>query len=141
MISKHKAMQDWVQSFLEDNYLYFESTSAYPGVRTLVPNFGDYVRSTDILGNKYKSYTFVFIGYEQIDIGTSDVNVNNMEIMDEFNNWLETQSRLENYPDFGIKCSEYEIIPLQNMANVATIEEDGLAKYMLAARIDYKEEE
>ena len=141
MISKHKAMQDWVQSFLEDNYLYFESTSAYPGVRTLVPNFGDYVRSTDILGNKYKSYTFVFIGYEQIDIGTSDVNVNNMEIMDEFNNWLETQARLENYPDFGIKCSEYDIIPLQNMANVATIEEDGLAKYMLAARIDYKEEE
>lgn len=139
--SKHKAMQDWVASFLKDNYLYFESASAYPNVRALVPNYGEYLRKTDVCGFKYKSYTFAFVGYEQLDIGgTSDVNIHNMEIMDAFNEWLIQQQAEQNFPDFGELCSEYEIVPLQNMANLATVSDDGLAKYMLAARIDYKEE-
>ncbi len=140
MINKHKVMQDWVQSFLDDNYLYFESTESYPNVRMLVPNYGDYTRYTDILGNKYKSYSFVFVGYERIDYGTSDINTENMEIFDKFNEWLETQKQEGNFPDFGTNCSEYDIIILQNMANLATITDDNLAKYMLGARIDYKEE-
>lgn len=140
-ISKHEAMLNWIQPFLEDNYLYFESADAYPGVRELVPNYGDYVNKTDILGNKYKSYSFVFIGYESIDTGTSDVNLRNMELFDNFNEWLEKQKDEENFPDFGDKCSEYDIIILQNMANLAMVTEDNIAKYMLGARIDYKEEE
>lgn len=140
MVNKHKAMQDWVQQFLDDNYLYFESTDAYPNVRTLVPNYGDYLRGTDILGTKYKSYSFVFVGYEEIDPGTSDTNTENMSVFDRFNEWLEEQKEAQNFPDFGDKCSEYDIIILQNMANIATITNDNLAKYMLGARIDYKEE-
>lgn len=140
MASKHKALQNWVQRFLDDNYLYFESADAYPNVRTIVPKYGDYLNKTDILGAKYKSYSFVFIGYEMIDTGTSDLNITNMEVMDEFTKWLEIQKEELNFPDFGDNCSEYEIIPLQNMANLAFISDDGLAKYMLGVRIDYKEE-
>lgn len=140
MASKHKALQNWVQRFLDDNYLYFESADAYPNVRTIVPKYGDYLNKTDILGAKYKSYSFVFIGYEMIDTGTSDLNITNMEVMDEFTRWLEIQKEEHNFPDFGDNCSEYEIIPLQNMANLAFISDDGLAKYMLGVRIDYKEE-
>ena len=51
------------------------------------------------------------------------------------------QKKLENFPNFGDKCHEYDIIILQNMANVAAIADDNLAKYMLGARIDYIEEE
>lgn len=138
--SKHKALQDWVEQFLTDNYLYFESADAYPNVRVMTPHYGDYVNRKDILGFKYKSYTFMFIGYESIDTGTSDVNIQNMEVMDAFNEWLEEQIENKNYPDFGETCSEYEIVPLQNMANLAMISDDGLAKYMLGVRIDYKEE-
>jgi hypothetical protein len=140
-VNKHKVMRDWVSQFLDDNYLYFESADAYPNVRVLVPDYGDYVNRTDILGNKYKSYSFVFIGYEQIDPGTSDNNIDNLSAFDSFNDWLEEQKENKNFPDFGEKCSEYDIIILQNMANIGTISEDGLAKYMLGVRIDYKEEE
>lgn len=140
MKSKHKIMQEWVQQFLDENYLYFESADAYPNVRVLVPNYGDYVNKTDILGNKYKSYSFVFVGYEEVDPGTSDINTDNLEIFDAFNEWLEEQKEKKNFPDFGDNCSEYDIIILQNMANLATITNDNLAKYMLGARIDYKEE-
>lgn len=139
-MSKHKIIQDWVQEFLENAHLYFESADAQPGIRTIVPQYGEYVNSTDICGFKYKSYTFIFIGYEQIDTGTSDVNTTNMEVMDEFTVWLEEQKEIGNFPDFGQNCSEYDIIPLQDMANLATIQENGLAKYMLGVRIDYKEE-
>jgi hypothetical protein len=134
-------MQDWVQGFLDENLLYFESSEAYPGVRTLVPNYGDYVNKVDILGNRYMSYSFVFIGYEYIDLGTSDVNINNMAVFDAFNDWLAEQKANGNYPDFGEKCHDYDIVILQNMANVAGIQDDNLAKYMLGARIDYIEEE
>lgn len=140
-VNKHKVMRDWVSQFLEDNYLYFESADAYPNVRVLVPNYGDYINRTDILGNKYRSYSFVFIGYETLDPGTSDVNVDNLAAFDAFNDWLEEQKENKNFPDFGEKCSEYDIIILQNMANIGTISEDGLAKYMLGVRIDYKEED
>ena len=141
MINKHKAMQDWVSQFLNDNYLYFEAAEAYPEVRTMVPNYGDYVRKKDILGNKYKSYSFVFVGYEQLDRGTSDTNIENMSVFDNFIDWLETQQANNNFPDFGPKCSDYEIVILQNMANLSFVTEDDLAKYMLGVRIDYKEEE
>ena len=69
-----------------------------------------------------------------------DVNVDNMYMVDQFNDWLAEQKELKNFPNFGDKCSEYDIIILQNMANLAYISDDGLAKYMLGARIDYKEE-
>lgn len=141
MINKHKVMQEWVQTFLDDNYLYFEYADEYPNVRTLVPNYGDYINKTDIVGNKYKSYSFVFIGYEHIDYGTSDINTRNMEIFDNFIEWLEEQKKIGNFPDFGDKCSEYDIIILQNMANLATLSADNVAKYMLGARIDYVERE
>ena len=139
-MSKHSALKEWVSGFLTDNYLYFESADAYPNVRVLVPNYGDYLRKTDICGFKYKSYSFVFIGYEHIDTGTSDINISNMELMDTFYEWIEEQKENKNFPNFGENCSEYDIIPLQNMANLATVSEDGLAKYMLGVRIDYKEE-
>lgn len=142
-MNKHKVMQEWVQQFLDDNYLYFESADEYPDARALVPNYGDYVRATDIVGNKYKSYSFVFIGYQRLDTGASDsdINTDNMEIFDKFIEWLEKQQRDRNFPDFGAKCSDYDIIILQNMANLGQVTEDNLAKYMLGARIDYVEEE
>lgn len=139
-VNKHRAMVDWVKPFLEGEYLYFESTEEYPHVRTLVPNYGDYVNYTDICGSKYKSYTFIFIGYEQIDPGTNDVNIDNMHIFDNFIEWLEEQKELKNFPNFGENCTDYEITPLQNMANLAQVSEDNLAKYMLGVRIDYKED-
>ncbi|MBR4377357.1 MAG: hypothetical protein IKP50_00505 [Bacilli bacterium] len=140
-VNKHEVMRDWVDEFLGSHgLLYFENADAEFGVRVLVPNYGDYVNRTDILGNKYKSYSFVFVGYETIDPGTSDVNIRNMQLFDDFVEWCETQKANNNFPDFGTNCSDYDIIILQNMANMSAMSEDYLAKYMLGVRIDYTEE-
>jgi hypothetical protein len=66
--------------------------------------------------------------------------MDNLAVFDSFNDWLEEQKELRNFPNFGDNCSEYDIIILQNMANISAISSDNLAKYMLGVRIDYKEE-
>ena len=138
-MSKHTIMQAWIQTFLTDNYLSFESVNAYPNVRTMIPQYGDYEFPPDILGNKHKSYTFAFVGYEQTDTGTSDVNSDNMEKFDLFSEWLDTQQTNKNFPNLGADTYKYEIVQLQNMANLALIDETGLAKYMFGVRIEYWE--
>lgn len=140
MINKHKALQDWVSTFLTDRFLHFESAEGLPESRIISPEQGNYTLYTDILGFKYKSYTFIFIGYEYIDEGTSEINTDNMYVFDEFTEWVEKQEEDKNYPDFGENCSEYTVYPLQNMAKLASVTKDGLGKYMLACRIEYKEE-
>lgn len=125
---------------MKNNHLYFQSAEGIPGIRVIVPKIGDYVNKTDILGAKYKSYSFMFVGFETLDTGTSKTNELNMQLFDDFNDWLEEQKDKENFPNFGDNCSEYDIILLQNMADLSYVDDDGVAKYMLGARIDYKEE-
>lgn len=139
-VNKHLVLQNWVSQFLTDNFLSFQSADAVPQARIIAPQYGDYVIKTDILGSKYKVYTFVFIGYETTTTGSGSQNTDNMQIFDNFNKWLEEQQDTRNFPNFGSNCSDYEISPLQNMANLATIDDAGLAKYMLAAKVNYKED-
>lgn len=138
-VNKHKVLQDWVQTFLDDRHLYFEQAENYPNIRTIVPNYGENVLRADILGNKYKQYTFVFVGYEQIDVGTSDTNTNNMRLFDDFADWIELQQKQGNHPDFGDDTEDYELSVVQNMANLAFVSDEGTAKYMLAVNINYVE--
>jgi FAD synthase len=81
-MNKHKILKEWVNQFLEEKNLSFETIEMNLGARALVPNYGDYVVKTDVLGNKYKEYTFAFVGCELIDYGTSDVNEKNMNLFD-----------------------------------------------------------
>ena len=138
-VNKHTVLREWVQEFLGDRYLYFESADAYPNVRIAVPQYGDYVLRTDILGNKYKQYSFVFVGYEQLDVGTSDINATNMLLFDEFSEWVEEQQKQGNFPNFGENTDEYQLNVVQNMANLSFVTDDGIAKYMLAVNINYRE--
>ena len=137
-MNKHTILKEWVNQFLVDKNLSFETIEMNLGARALVPNYGDFLVKQDVLGNKYKEYTFAFVGCELIDYGTSATNENNMNLFDEFNEWIEEQERNKNYPDFG--ATEYKLEPLQNMANIAQYDEASqLAKYMLLCKISYTE--
>lgn len=141
MINKHKILQEYIQEFLEDNHLNFDAITNYAGYKAITPTYGDYLIKKDILGAKYKEYTFAFVGIEYYSTDESDINTSNMEVYDKFIEWIEEQERKHNYPDFGENTSEYKIQPLQNMANVSMRDDTtGTAKYMLACQIMYKEE-
>lgn len=143
VVNKHLALQEWVQDFLIDGrYLYFENIDMYPNMRTIVPNYGDYKIRTDITGNIYKRYTFAFVGVEDFSQDTTEQNIANMQLFDDFNDWIVRQQKEGNFPDFGKNTFDYKLTPLQNMANLSTLSSDGLlAKYMLMVQIDYTERE
>ena len=140
-MNKHEALKTWVQSFLGATQLSFENIDLYPGARALVPQYGEYVVRTDICGFQYKSYTFGFIAIETLD--TQDTTTNNTDTMDkveQFNVWLKEQDKLRNFPNLGENTSRYKINPLYNMPDPVRTQE-GQAKYVLMARIDYVEKE
>lgn len=142
-VNKHQAMKTWVEQFLNGEKMFFENIEAEIGARTLIPDYGDFVVKTDILGNSTKYYTFGFIAIEPLDPHDIETNnVNTRQLVDSFNDWLILQKKNGNYPDFGENASRYKIVPLQNTANMAsTFPELQLAKYILMARIEYVEKE
>lgn len=139
-VNKHTVLRTWVQPFVINAYLNFESVDMMPSARSLVPNYGDFQIKKDICGNKYKEYTFAFVGVQSFDTGTSSVNEDNMKMFDDFNDWIETQETQKNYPNFGENVTNYKLIPLQNMANLSFYDEETqTAKYMLMVRVEYME--
>jgi hypothetical protein len=96
----------------------------YPAFRSIVPEYGDFKLSSDIVGNDKKVYTFAFVGVEQFDLGTSENNETNMQMFDDFSGWITEKERNKEYPDFGDKCSKYQWEVLQNMASLAAYDPD-----------------
>lgn len=142
-INKHEIMKTWVEQFLDGKKMSFDDIEAYQGARSIVPDYGDFVVKTDICDNKTKWYSFGFVAIEPLDRNDTDINnLTTRQAIDDFNDWLVLQEKNKNYPNFGTKVSKYKIVPLQNTANMAQVFEDnGMAKYILMARIEYVESE
>ena len=142
-INKHEVIKLWVEEFLDGAKMSFDNINAVQGARSLVPDYGDFIVKKDICGNKTKWYTFGFIAIESLDTYDTDVNNSNIrQAIDEFNDWLVTQEENRNFPNFGDKVTKYKILPLQNTANLAQVfTDEGVAKYILMARIEYIEKE
>ena len=142
-VNKHIVTKEWVEQFLLGNKMYFDNIEAYQGARSIIPDYGDFVISTDIVGNKRKWYSFGFVATEPLDTTDNDINnATSRQLVDDFNDWLVEQETNKNYPDFGDKVTKYKIVPLYNTANMAQVfAENGMAKYILMARIEYTEKE
>ena len=54
--------------------------------------------------------------------------------------WIDTQNKKKEFPDFGENCTIEKIENIQNMPNLAGVsEKESLARYMIQARILYTE--
>lgn len=142
-VNRHAAAKEWVEQFLSGNKMSFENIEGIQGFRSIVPDYGEFIISQDILGRKRKQYTFGFIAVEILDRNDDGTNnTTTRQIVDDFNDWLVLQETNKNYPDFGDNVVRYKVVPLQDTANMAQVFEDlGLAKYILTARIEYIEKE
>lgn len=140
-MDKHQILYEWVSNFFDgQQYLQFDTLDSYAGARSFVPDYGEFVIATDILGNKKKAYNFAFVGTEPLSFTTDNQNQSNLSLFDSFTNWIIEQEDNKNYPNFGDNVTNYKLIPLQNMANRAYFdEESGLAKYILSFKLEYVE--
>lgn len=85
-----------------------------------------------------EGYGFTVEVVKEYSTSSDDLNLECMNFVQGFMDWLEEQNNRKNYPDFGAGCEIETIELLQNMPNFAGINaQAGLARYMVQGRILY----
>ncbi len=106
----------------------------------LITSYSDRVVQKYITGRALKEYAFSIIIVKAYSTEDDDLNIEAMNFAESFMTWLEEQNKVRNFPDFGVGCQIVEMENLQNMPNLSGINaEEGLARYMIQARIRYEE--
>ena len=109
------------------------------GECAIVPIPAD-TRPSFISGDREISYDFMIQVMFQLSETTDDVNTDNMFTLRGWQDWIDEQEEAENYPEFGEKCSCYELQNLSNMPQLAEVYESGMAKFQFPVRLIYLEE-
>lgn len=109
------------------------------GQCAIVPIPSD-TRPSFISGDREITYDFMFQVMFQLSETTDDVNTDNMFTLRGWQDWIDEQEEAGIYPDFGEKCSCYELQNLSNMPQLAEVYESGMAKFQFPVRLIYLEE-
>lgn len=140
-MDKAQVIYEWLKEMPYDGETFLlEWLESKHGACAVIPVASDPFISENVDGSKVMQYDFTLSAHFQLSDTTDNVNIDNIAIMDSFVAWLEQQEETGNYPDFGEKCSNYEIVPAANMSHVAYVNENMLAVYQFPARITYLEE-
>lgn len=141
MVNKHKALYDWLAACpLLAEPLRFDFLTEHHGSVSLSPTANDIFVKQYMRGCGVREYRFELQAMLAVSSSTDDTNAANMQLLDTWVNWLEEQQKTLNFPDFGPNCSEYRILPLENMPTQAMRYESGFAKYIIPATVQYYEE-
>lgn len=144
-MTKHDAMMAYFKPKIEElsgRRLTFNISQEIPDTFSLITNYSDKVRKKYIRIGAEKEYAFTIIIVKAYSDYEDDLNLDAMNIAQNFAGWLEEQNKKKNYPKFPENCQIKKMENLQNMPNLASINtEAGLARYMLQCRIIYFEKE
>jgi hypothetical protein len=140
-VNKDKAMHEWVMECpqLTDTPLFSWlndvggscAVMQLPGEAQIVPL---------IDGGAVRHYDFALQVAFPLSDTTDDVNTDSMFTQRQWQDWIDEQETLGNYPDFGPKCFGYELENLSSDPELAQVHENGMATYQFFARIIYTEE-
>lgn len=144
-MSKHDSMKDYLEPHVVEifgNSLGVNFSVDTPDTVGFITTYVDkwvkrYMRNTGI-----KEYGFAILLSLAYSQGTDDLNLIALNLAQAFGDWIDAQNKSKNLPDFGNKCRTMKIESLQNMPNLAEINEAGtVAKYMLQCEVTYYEED
>ena len=117
----------------------FNFSPESPDSISLVTNYSDRIKKEYITGETEKEYGFTIIIVKQYSSEQDDLNLEAMNFAQAFMDWLEEQNRKKVFPDFGESCTVIKMENLQNMPNLSGVNyKEGLARYMIQAKITYK---
>lgn len=135
----NQIMLDYLKTYSPlDRFLKFNSTQNEQDETGMNPVVGreSYIKMYTS-GNTLKEYAFAIVMYKSFDTGYSNTNIEEMYDVQKFMNWIDEQNRNKNYPLInGVN----KIENLQNMPNLAGVEENTIAKYMFQCKVTYVEE-
>ncbi len=141
VIDKDRALMDWITSNVDENSrLLFNFLSENDGDMALV--IAPESRSTqNIDGSRECLYLFYLQIMCPFSQTTDDVNTESMRVLRAWQAWIDEQEDVGNYPDFGPKCSCYELENLADNPQIAmTYTEDQKVKYQFPAQLKYLED-
>jgi len=144
-MSKHDAMVSYLQPHAMEiigNALGVNYTVDTSGSVSFVTTYGEKWIKKYLRNSGRKAYGFALILSLDYSQNTDDLNITSLNLAQAFGDWIDAQHKAKNYPDFGAKCKVSKIESLQNMPNLAGVNEAGtVAKYMLQCQVTFYEEE
>ena len=142
-MSKHDAVKAYFEPKIEElagSMLNFNFSPESTDSISLITNYSDKVRKKYITGDVQKEYGFSIVIVKEYSSEVDDLNLEAMNFAQAFMDWLDSQNEMKEYPDFGENCTIEKMENLQNMPNLSGINaEAALARYMIQARIIYRE--
>lgn len=139
----YEKINEWLATTYQplNEWLYFNATPMIVGTVAMNSVSGDRVYKRFVDGSVQRRVIFAIdmvLSYD--DAGTSDVNMNAINEVNKFSEWIEEQLSLQNVPDFGNNKTIESIEVLTNVPSLLVDNTNGLAKYQFQARIEYKDE-
>lgn len=142
-MTKHDVIKQYFEPKIEElagSLLSFNFSPESVDSISLVTNYSDKIRKKFVTGKVQKEYGFSIIIVKSYSTDQDDLNLEAMNFAQAFMDWLEEQNDNRNFPDFGDNCVVEKMENLQNMPNLSGVNYDeGLARYMMQARIIYTE--
>lgn len=139
----YEKINEWLATTYKplNEWLYFNATPMIVGTVAMNSVSGDRVYKRFVDGSVQRRVVFAIdmvLSYD--DAGTSDVNMDAINEVNKFSEWIEEQLSLQNVPNFGKNRTIESIEVLTNVPSLLIDNTNGLAKYQFQARIEYKDE-
>lgn len=143
-MTKHDAMKVFFEPQIIElcgNVLGFNYSSKEPDAVAFITNYSDKIRKKYVRAAE-KEYGFTILITKPYSSYGDDLNLEAMNFSQAFMDWLEAQNKAKSYPVFPGNCQIKKMEVMQNMPNLAGInDEEGLARYMVQCRLIYFEKE
>lgn len=139
--SKLASMVEYIKQYEPLNQLLFVNTTQdQPETTSINTVYSDYAVQEYTCGDSDREFIFAIKQTKTYDSdGTSDINEQMFNEVQEFMNWIDQQNILKNFPQFPENCTVYKIENLQNMPYIAGVDEQNTAVYMFQCRVLYSE--
>lgn len=140
MDNKNTAMLEYLRQYPGlQSFLFFNSMVNQIGNTAVQTVYGETWEKKYVRGHGIKQWDFAVVKIAQADTGTSDINADETQAVQDFMDWIDEQNKAGNFPDFS-PANVLSISNLQNMPNFAGIDNnEGTAKYMFQCRVRYYE--
>lgn len=131
---------------IQENPLFFNFADEEDGSNHIITQ-SDQTKHHYVDGSLLRTYTFTIACYKSVShfavtdgTASSDENIENMALVQEILDWINEQSDLHNYPDFGEGYVVEEMETLTDDPKVDGIDTSvnpPLARYSFKIRIEY----
>lgn len=141
-MTKHESIKNFLEpKMLEiSEELGFNCSGKKVGVSILTQYSSKVVKQ--YLRNAIKEYGFCIVLIKPYSVDDDDINLEMLNFAQSVMDWLDIQNKEKNFPKFPDNCECIRWENVQNMPNLAEVNEKArLAKYMVQCKLFYRESE